>query len=856
MENQQNTNNPQNDPQPKSEPSLQDLAEIIDLDFDPNDPVTSRHHTAPENSENPVIDVEAIEEEAVFHDEFDPEQNRTRVSIQKHPLAKSAVIVGGTLAIIGGSATFFLSQIPKDQVATVPEKKEPVNEQVQSAQSAATKAQQSESEAKAELALSRQRDSLAQATSSPRPSSGQSSPAASPTATTPASPTAAAAPQSQPTRTMRTPVPPIVIQPVASTTPTRQRSTAPAAPVVTVAAQPTVRRAESSSSRQQRTTTQPQTVAARVQSAATTPRIQRSVDRAVSAVEIGSRSTAPGVPRVSRTATPSFPARTQQRTVSEPPVVARTQRRTESENPVVARTQRRTDSENPGVARSQGSTASENPVVASARLPIVPAPGVARTDTPSSDMAPPPPLEAPAGGGLVVATAPSIREYLSQAVDGVTATAAAPIGVARENVVVTPSATVARANVATTATGVAQASVVATPSTTVARANVVTTATGVAQASVATTTNPTTFARASVAAPAAPVVEQAAVRGRSRSAYETESAMNRTMARIIPAPGMTDVTSIADGGVAPPANIPTQEAAMEAAAVPITTAIDDAPTGARTAYANTRLLMASAERASSALLGESPVAPVSKTSGKEQAVAETNPVLQIPSGSTGREPNYSFMASSLLIGTSAKTSTLTPVLWGGDGTASTAKFVLTLEEPLLASNRREAFPVGTQLIVMAKPSSANVSIADVEVVSIVIGGKEYAAPPGTLVIRDEQNGLLVGEDYYRRDEQIANRDTMTFITGALGTVGQVMNRPNSTYSSTNTGNFGGTATNVVTNGAPNILGAVLEGGFRDLPSIWSQRNQQALAELATKPRIYQIPKGRTVRVFVNQSIDF
>jgi Bacterial conjugation TrbI-like protein len=837
MENQQNTNTPQNDPQPKSEPSLQDLAEIIDLDFDPNDPVTSRHHTAPENSENPVIDVEAIEEEAVFHDEFDPEQNRTRVTIQKHPLAKSAVIVGGTLAIIGGSATFFLSQIPKDQVAAVPEKKEPVNEQVQSAQSAATKAQQSESEAKAELALSRQRDSLAQATSSPQPSSGQSSPAASPTATTPASPTTAAT-SPQPTRTVRTPVPPIVIQPVASTTPTRQRSAAPAAaPVVTAAAQPnyTARRAESNSGRQQVRTiaTQPQTVATRVQSTATTPRIQRSVDRAVSAVEIGSRSTAPGVPRVSRTAAPSIPARIQQRTESETPAIARTRRRTESENPVIARNQRRTESENPVVAsRTQGSATSENPVIADARLPIVPAPGVARTDTPSGDMAPPPTVEAPtaAGGGLVVATAPSIREYLSQAVDGPTTTAAVPVKTAT-----TASAPVTTAAPITTASPAA-----------IARANVVTTA---------------PVAIASVSQPAAPAttqrVEQAAVRGRSRSAYETESAMNRTMARIVPAPGMTDVTSIADGGVAPPANIPTQEAAMEAASLPITVAIDDAPNGARTAYANTRLLMASAERASGALGADPvPVAPVSKASGKEQAVVETNPVLQIQSGSTGREPNYSFMASSLLIGTSAKTSTLTPVLWGGDGTASNAKFVLKLEEPLLASNRREAFPAGTQLIVVAKPASANVSIADVEVVSIVISGKEYAAPPGTLVIRDEQNGLLVGEDYYRRDEQIANRDTMTFVTGALSTVGQMMNRPTSTYSSTNTGNFGGTATNVVTNGAPNLLGAVLEGGFRDLPSMWSQRNQQALAELATKPRIYQIPKGRTVRVFVNQSIDF
>jgi hypothetical protein len=584
----------------------------------------------------------------------------------------------------------------------------------------------------------------------------------------------------QPTRTVRTPVPPIVIQPVASTSSARL----PAA-----AAQPsyTARRPETAPRQAARTvaTSQPQAVAtARV--AASQPRIQRSLSRAVSAIEVSGRSTAPGLPRVSSTAAPAVP------------VVARTQRRSESANPVVARTQQRSEPENPVMARTPNRTETENPVVARTgnRLPIVEAPGVTpnapAVSASSGDMAPPPPLEAPAASGsgaLVVASAPSISEYLQKAVDGPATPTALPVA--------TPP--------------IAEVASVSPPASA-----------------------PTL--------PAKPTAKAVTVR----------LAMTRTIARIVPPPGITDVESIADGGVAPPVDRPSLTEAMEAASQPVTIAISDAPNGARTAFVNTRLLVASAENTGSTL-GASPVAPIAKTSGKAQTVVETNPVLQ--SGSVQDGASFT-VASSLLIGTSAKTSTLTPLFWGGDGTTSTAKFVLKLEEPLLASNQRTAFPIGTQLIVVAKPASANVSIADVEVVAIVIGGKEYAAPVGALVIRNDDNGLLVGEDYYRRDEQIANRDVLTFAGGAMSTLGQLLNRPTGTFSSTNTGNFGGTATNVVTNGSPNLLGAVLEGGFRDLPGIWSQRNQQALADLATQPRIYQIPKGRSVRVFVNQSINF
>jgi Bacterial conjugation TrbI-like protein len=254
-------------------------------------------------------------------------------------------------------------------------------------------------------------------------------------------------------------------------------------------------------------------------------------------------------------------------------------------------------------------------------------------------------------------------------------------------------------------------------------------------------------------------------------------------------------------------------------------------TGARTAFANSQEIMRGGN----------------KSDGKEESAAKENVV----NSTVGETPA---LIRTLLVGTSAKGSAVTPVLWGG-GANSTARFLLKLDEPMLDGNNRVAFPVDTQFVVTAKPASTNIGLAELEVVSVIIKGMEFAPPTGSIVIRNDQGGLLIGEDYFRRDEQIANRDFNTVLAGALGNVGRILNQPISSYSSTVAVGIPSN-TNVVTNRDPNILGAVLEGGFRDISTVWSQRNQQEIQALASKPNVYQIPKGRGVRVFVNQSMTF
>ncbi len=261
--------------------------------------------------------------------------------------------------------------------------------------------------------------------------------------------------------------------------------------------------------------------------------------------------------------------------------------------------------------------------------------------------------------------------------------------------------------------------------------------------------------------------------------------------------------------------------------------------GARTAFANQQNISGSKS------IDKEPQKEVSKATDKDSPTAASsigNKLAEVPLSIT-----------TLLVGTSAKGSTVTPVLWGA-GTSNGAKFLLKLDEPMLDGNNREAFPAGTQFVVTAKQANTTIGIADLEIVSAIIKGIEFAPPTGSIVIRDDQGGLLIGEDYFKRDEHTANRDLLGVFAGALGNVGRILNQPSSTFSNNN-GPFGGSSS-VITNRDPNLVGAVLEGGFKDLSSVWSQRNQQAIQELAGRPNIYQIPKGRGIRVFVNQSMTF
>jgi hypothetical protein len=729
--------NHQHDQKPSSEPSVKDLANIMDLELNDQDPVANSYETErleydAEFDDDSVIDVESIgEEDHAFHDEFDPEKNRAKYSLQSNGFAKTAVIVGGTLCLIGAGALLFQSQLPKEKVANAPEKKDPVADKVETAQTAAIKAQQSESETKAELALAKQRDSLAQpsnANSSPQPTT------ASQTAESPKTPSVVVA---SPSTTLAT---------VTKTQPSR------------------------AAAKRQSTALEQNSFASQSNQSNAFRAAQKAIDT--------KPQQANKAPQIARNT-----AATKMQPMQQPGIKAASKDKDNNGKSQIAKA--RELEETSGSPKSDlFMPETEMTNRPNERIATVKPPGGStakeeiatnRTAPTNTSTAPAPELT-PADQTISVASElPPITEYMKEVVDG------------------TPAST----SVATDSTTTSPSPVAVAPT-----AN-----------NVATITNPQ-------------VIHNQLGLSHNKSGFTTVSS-----------PGVK----------------PSNQVAVNK---------NNSTFGLTSATSGNNSAVSSVQQKTEPTLNfiNNPTSLLSTTGGsnkptvrEEITTNKTTTQADVAEISNGR-PGL-LLAGSLTTGTSAKGSTMMPILWSGDGTTSNAKFVLKLDEPLLASNRRAALPAGTQLIVMAKPASNNLTIANVEVVSIIVGGKEYAAPPGALVIRDDANGLLIGEDFYKREDQIAGRNGISILTRTISTVGTTLNRPNSTSTFINSGN-GTTSTSTITNGNSNLLGATLEGAFKDIPTIWEQRNQNAIAELANKPKVYQVPKDRSIRVFVNRPINF
>jgi Bacterial conjugation TrbI-like protein len=700
---------------PDSEPSLQELAHIMELSFDENDPVSTQNHSEYSNdSELNYADAgEPENDDDLFPDQFDPEKNRTVVSLQNSGFAKAAVVVGGSFAVIAGGATLFQNQLPKNQVAQEVQAK-PQDSALTTAQADAAKAQQSESETRAQLALAKQKDSLAQsgstAASSTTTTSATSPRTASLTPVTAASSRPVIVSDSSDSRLRQRPA----ALPVVPTTsnPSPAKSARAAAKTVVPTAMPIATNRPSKTS-----------VAAAGGMPSTTPIAKRNSNRQA-ATNPFHNQLANSATSNQRTAPSALPRSTQNAAAST-------------------------------LAASSATTAATNPFSTP----------VSRTAQPIENAQP--------------ATADrSLRDYL--------------------------------------------ASNAATPGVDPAPANEGT----------PTSTQEVAIPGRGVVARNVPTTRRKSIRDKILQQMAWALPQNTSSPEPVAAPTLAEGVELAQSTQSLSEGIRLVQRETAATNTTPDQSLSNSANGARPSFYN------------------------SQTTGGKSADLKPEDLkaagLAVNSSPTAADPtsNNGLLAKSILVGTSAKGSTVTPILWNA-GTSSNAKFIIKLEEPIRDNTNQPAIPAGTQLVVTVKPAAANIGFAELEVISVIIQGREFTPPVGMLAVRDENNGLLVGEDYFRRNDQIASRDSMTVFTGALSRVGQVLNQPTSTIATTGIG-----STTVVNNQSPNILGAILEGGFSSLPATWSQRNQQALQEIANKPNVYQIPQGRTVRIFVNQSLEF
>ena len=161
-------------------------------------------------------------------------------------------------------------------------------------------------------------------------------------------------------------------------------------------------------------------------------------------------------------------------------------------------------------------------------------------------------------------------------------------------------------------------------------------------------------------------------------------------------------------------------------------------------------------------------------------------------------------------------------------------------------------PAGTQLIVDLKEMSASGMMA-LEVTSIVLpesGFEHMQIPASAISVQGADGQVLMAKEISGTDDEIGRLDLNQAFLGALGQVGAILNRPNSSISTVSTGG----AASSTDYGSPNILGAILEGGASSIINQRAERNRTKVEALEDRPLVWVLENGTDVEVFISQRV--
>lgn len=202
---------------------------------------------------------------------------------------------------------------------------------------------------------------------------------------------------------------------------------------------------------------------------------------------------------------------------------------------------------------------------------------------------------------------------------------------------------------------------------------------------------------------------------------------------------------------------------------------------------------------------------------------------------------------SLQVGTQARAQLVTPLVWGKTDSTEGEKFVVQLSEPMAN------LPQGTTIVFQVADVSES-GLVQLKATSLVVNGQEYVLPPEAISVRGQSGQPLIADKWGDKGPAIASGDVTAFLFGSLSKVGEVLNQPD-VQQSINSSSDSFSSSTTTKNRRPNLLGAILEGGFGLLTDQILQRNDQAIQEIISRPNVWYVRAGESVQVFVNQSFE-
>ncbi len=230
-----------------------------------------------------------------------------------------------------------------------------------------------------------------------------------------------------------------------------------------------------------------------------------------------------------------------------------------------------------------------------------------------------------------------------------------------------------------------------------------------------------------------------------------------------------------------------------------------------------------------------------------------------PTAKTARKPlasenvllsnsNRRVKRDTLIPGTSVVGHLLSPLQSssGKQNSPGTTSMKVALDQPLRMMSGQQ-IPAGTMVVFSATVDPQNGAIAAVSG-DAWHNGKTISIPQGAISLQATNKQPLIATSFKPRMADLAKADTKNALLGAAGQVGDELTK------STASINVGSSSTIIQQTNNPNILGAVLKGGFQTWATDQRQRTQTEASQIIATQSIQYLPQGTAVTLTVDSPV--
>jgi hypothetical protein len=223
---------------------------------------------------------------------------------------------------------------------------------------------------------------------------------------------------------------------------------------------------------------------------------------------------------------------------------------------------------------------------------------------------------------------------------------------------------------------------------------------------------------------------------------------------------------------------------------------------------------------------------------KRTPLASENVLLGTTTGAT------KMTVGTIVPGTTVTGHLLSPMQSNsGNGNQGTTAIKVALDQPL-RTNGGYQLPTGTVVSFAATINPQNGAVSAISG-DAWNNGKVISIPPGAISIQSANNQPLIATAFAPKTGDLAKADINNALLGAGGEIGNELTKGSSSI------NVGNGSTIIQNSSNPNILGAVLKGGFQTWATDQRQRTQTSASQILSAPPIQYLAQNTPVKLTVN-----